>query len=201
MQDIQPRDMPLFSRLQSSARSSRDDRARQNGHARRPAPSQFDLLVTFTSDDQARDALLGLRRAGFGPDQAVLLTRGPLSQDELELAEDALRTESWVAYGIVVATELVLGIVLGAVIGWLIGLFHFQPQIGPVWQPILICAGIGLLLAIIVSFFEWRRWRNIHLPTPGEAAVALRFRGADAPTQLNLAQSVLERFGGQRETG
>jgi hypothetical protein len=201
MQDAQPRHMPLSARNRPKTNQPQRDRTAQNGHTPRLSPSQFDLIVTFSSDAVARQALLSLREAGFGPDQAVLLTRGPLAQDELELAVEDLRTESWLAFGIVVATELAIGILLGGVIGWLIGLFHYAPQVGPVWQPILIFGCIGFLLGLVGSVLEWRRWRRVHLPTPGEAAIALRLRGPSAPRQLGLAQSVLERFGGQRETG
>lgn len=166
----------------------------------RPAPSQFDLVVTFADDQQARDALLALRRERFRSDQAVLLTPGPLGYDEFELATEALRAESYVALGIVIATELAVGALLGAVIGWLAGLFHFAPAVGPVWQPILIIAGIGFCSALVVAAFDIRRWRRVHLPSPGEAAVALRLRGRDAPSRLAKAQEVLAQFGGHQDT-
>lgn len=201
MQESQRQSTPRASHNQPNQHFSIRDSSVHNGHTPRATPSQFDLVVTFSSDEPARQALLSLREAGFGPDQAVLLTRGPLGQGEFELAVDELRAESWVAYGIVVATELTIGILAGSVVGWLIALFHNQPQIGPVWQPILICGFIGLLFGIVASLFEWRRWRSAHLPTPGQAAVALRLRGPSAPQQLQRAQLVLERFGGQRETG
>ena len=166
----------------------------------RPAPSQFDLIVTFADDQQARDALLALRRARFRSDQAVLLTRGPLGFDEFELATEALRTESYVALGIVVATELAFGALLGAMIGWLAGLFHFAPAVGPVWQPILIVAAVGFCSALVVAAFDIRRWRRVHLPSPGTAAVALCLHGRDAPARLAQAQEVLAQFGGHQDT-
>jgi hypothetical protein len=196
----QPRDdLPFFSRERPSDGELDHQAGRER--KRRPAPSQFDLVVTFENDQHARDALLALRRRGFGPDSAVLLTRGPMAQDEFELAVDELRAESYVAFAIVVATELVLGTLLGAIVGWLAGLFHFAPEIGPVWQPILIVGGVGFLCALVVAFFEFRRWRRDHLPSPAEAAVALRLRGRDAPDLLVRAQDVLTQFGGQREAG
>ena len=195
-----PKDeMPLFSRERPSDGQGEHQTGRER--KRRPTPFQFDLVVTFDNDQLAREALLALRRQGFGPDQAVLLTRGPLAQDEFELAVDELRAESYMALAIVVVTELALGTLVGAVIGWLVGLFHFAPQVGPVWQPILIVGGIGLLCALVVAFFEYRRWQREHLPSPAEAAVALRLRGQDAPALLMRAQAVLTQFGGQREFG
>lgn len=167
---------------------------------RRPAPSQFDLIVTFADDQQARDALLALRRERFRSDQAVLLTRGPLGYDEFELATEALRAESYVALGIVIVTELAIGVLLGAVIGWLAGLFHFGPAVGPVWQPILIVAGVGLCSALVVAALDIRRWRRVHLPSPGAAAVALRLSGRDAPARLAKAQEVLAQFGGHQDS-
>jgi hypothetical protein len=168
---------------------------------RRPAPSQFDLIVTFANDEPAREALLALRREGFGPDQAVLLTPGPLAQDEFELASEVLRRESYLAFFIIAATEIITGMLLGASIGWVAGLFHFDPDIGPIWQPILIFGGIGLLCGVLVSVLDFRRWRRVHLPSPGQAAIALQLRRPDASTRLARAQAVLEQFGGQRELG
>jgi hypothetical protein len=200
MQETQRR-TPRSSRGQQRPNKASRDHTAHNGHVPRPTPSQFDLVVTFATDDSARHALFSLREAGFGPDQAVLLTRGPLAQDEFELAVDDLRSESWTAFAIVVATELALGILLGCVIGWLVGLFRNEPAIGPVWQPLIVFGAAGFLTACVAAFFEWRRWRRVHVPTPGEAAVALRLRGPSAPQRLSLAQSVLEQYGGQRELG
>ena len=168
---------------------------------RRPAPSQFDLVVTFSDEQQARDALLRLRHERFGPDQAVLLTPGPLHQDEFELAAEALRAESRVALGIVVATELATGALLGALIGWLAGLFHFAPVVGPVWQPILIIGAAGLLSGAVVAVLDVLRWRRARPANPGAAAIALRLRGRDAAPRLAQAQRVLGEAGGQQETG
>lgn len=199
-QQSQPDHSRLHSRIWPAGTPTDHTRASQNGHSRQHGASEFDLVVTFGIDAQARDALLSLRHAGFGPDQAVLLSRGPLGQDELQLAEQELRSESWIAFGIVVATELLIGILLGSVIGWLIGLFRNEPDVGAIWQPIFMCGIIGFVLALVVSVVEWRRWRRVHLPASGAAAVALRLRGPSAPRQLGLAQSVLEQFGGQSET-
>jgi hypothetical protein len=199
VQQSQKDALPPYSRSKPGAgRRSREVGA---GPPRRPAPSQFDLVVTFETDQQARDALLSLRREGFGPDEVVLLTRGPLAKDEFELATEELRTESYVALSIIVATELVLGTLLGAVVGWLAGLFRYAPQVGPVWQPILIFGAIGFICGLVVSFFEVRRWRRVHVPSPGEAAVALRLRGPGAPMRLARAQDVLQQLGGQQGAG
>lgn len=167
---------------------------------RRPPPSQFDLIVTFANDQQARDALLALRHERFRSDQAVLLTKGPLNQGEFELATEALRSESYIALAIIIITELAIGTLLGAIIGWLVGLFHFAPSIGPIWQPILVIAGLGFCSALVVALLDIRRWRRVHLPTPGEAAVALRLRGSDAAARLAHAQQVLNQFGGHQDT-
>lgn len=199
MQETRREHVPFVSRLRPVNGNSKPQPAR--GVVRRPAPSEFDLIVTFASDEQAREALLALRREGFGPNQAVLLTRGPLAQDEFELATEILRRESYTAFAIIAVTEIIVGTLVGATIGWLIGLFLFQPAVGPIWQPILVAAGIGLLVGIVVTIFDFFRWRNVHLPSPGEAAIALRIRGGDAPVRLARAEAVLQQFGGQREAG
>jgi hypothetical protein len=200
MQKAQQERRPLFPPLarQQSNGSYKPPAADRN--QRRLAPSQFDLVITFEDDAQAREALLALRREHFGPDQAVLLTRGPLARDEYELAEEELRAESVAALGITIGTEVVLGAFVGAIVGWLAGLFWFAPQVGPVWIPILIVALIGALCGGAVGFVEFRRWQT-HQPGGGEAAIALRLRGATAPARLERAQRVLADYGGQQETG
>lgn len=199
MEQTQRKRMPLFARSKP-INGSYAVQARRD-IVRRPAPSQFDLIVTFANDEPARESLLALRREGFGPDQAVLLTPGPLAQDEFELATEILRRESYLAFFIIAATEIITGILLGASVGWIAGLYHFEPEIGPIWQPILIFGSIGLLCGVLVSVLDFRRWRSVHLPTPGQAAIALRLRRPDASARLARAQAVLEQYGGQRTLG
>lgn len=199
MQKAQQERRPLFPSLQRQ-QSNGSYKPTADRQQRRLAPSQFDLVITFEDDAQAREALLALRRERFGPDQAVLLTQGPLAQDEFELAEEELHAESVAALGITIGTEVVLGALGGAVVGWLAGLFVFAPRIGPVWIPMLIVALIGALCGAAVGLVEFRRWQT-NQPGSGEAAIALRLRGATAPARLERAQHVLAEFGGQQETG
>jgi hypothetical protein len=166
-------------------------------NGRHPMPSQFDLVVTFTDTQQAHEALLALRHERFGPDQAVLLARGPLSQDDCEAAAAEFQTESNTTLAIIVATEIVGGALFGAVVGWLGGLYHSAPTVSPVWVPTLIVGGIGAICGAVLGALEFRRWRQTRAPTRGEAAIALRLRGPGAAERLARAQAVLERFGGQ----
>lgn len=199
MQQAQHEHRPLFSQARRQ-RSDRSDKPHAGQGPRRLSPSQYDLVVTFDDVAQAREALLALRRERFAPDQAVLLTRGPLAQGEFELVEEELYGDSVAALGVTVVTEIALGLLIGAVVGWLAGLFLFAPQVGPIWLPILIVACIGALCGAAVGLVEFRRWQN-HTPGGGVAAIALRLHGATAPSRLAHAQEVLATFGGQQQSG
>jgi hypothetical protein len=166
--------------------------------------SRFDLIVTFEQNARAREALMALRSAGFTPEQATLLEpesaaappdlfavngRTPLSPDELA-------ADRKIALAIIISTEIAVGTIAGAVIGWLVSLFLYAPEIGPVWIWMLALGTLGAAAGAGVGAWEWKRWAREVQRLHHQTAIGLRFTGGQPATELQRARAILEQHGG-----
>ncbi len=81
----------------------------------RVSRERFDMIVTFNEETQARQALGELRRAGFGPEQALLLRPEDATSDliapdgQIRFPTAELVADRTVAIWIIFCTELVVG--------------------------------------------------------------------------------------------
>lgn len=163
---------------------------------------RFDMIVTFSEEMQAREALGELRGAGFGPDQALLLRPEDASSDmiapdgQIRLPTAELVADRAVAIVIILCTEFAVGALAGALIGWLIGLFLNAPDIGPVWHWMLGLGGAGAIAGLALGSLEWRKWKRQLDMLRRQAAIGLRFVGRNPTEDIVRARSILEKHGG-----
>ncbi len=164
----------------------------------------FDMIVTFTEDIQAREALAELRAAGFGPEQALLLlpeqsglSSGQVSFDgQIKFSPDELVTDAVIAHWIIICVEFVVGAVAGATIGWLVALFLNAPNIGPVWYWMLILGGAGAIGGLALGSLEWKKWRGQIEKLKKQVAIGMLFTGNNQGPEVALARAILEQHGG-----
>jgi hypothetical protein len=168
----------------------------------RVSRERFDMIVTFSDETHARQALGELRRAGFGPEQALLLRPEDASSDliapdgQIRFPTAELVADRTVAIWIILCTELIVGAVAGAVIGWLIALFLNAPNIGPVWPWMLGLGAGGAAAGLALGSLEWRRWRQQIDILRKQVAIGLRFVGRNPATDIVQARAILEQHGG-----
>jgi hypothetical protein len=160
------------------------------------------MIVTFTNETQARQALGELRSAGFGPDQALLLqpeddTSNLISPEgQIKLPQSELVADRAVAIWIILCTEFVVGGLAGALIGWLIALFLNAPNITPVWMWMLGLSLGGAIVGLGVGMLEWRKWKRQLDMLRQQVAIGLRFVGRDPANDIVRARAILEQHGG-----
>ena len=162
---------------------------------------RFDMIVTFTDEMQARQALGELRNAGFGPDQALLLQPEDdasnliTPEGQIKLPQTELVADRAVAIWIIICTEFVVGGLAGALVGWLIALFLNAPNIAPVWTWMLALSLIGAVVGIGVGSLEWRKWKRQLDTLRQQVAIGLRFVGRDPASDIVRARAILEQHG------
>ncbi len=167
----------------------------------RVSRGRFDMIVTFSDETQARQALAELRGAGFGPEQALLLQPeddaanliAPNGQIKLPSAE--LIADRAVAIWIILCTEFAVGALVGALVGWLIALFLNAPNIGPVWPWMLGLGALGAVCGLAVGALEWRTWKRQLDTLRRQVAIGLRFIGRSPANDIARARAILERHG------
>jgi hypothetical protein len=162
------------------------------------------MIVTFTEETQARQALGELRAAGFGPDQALLLrpeepspSANLISPDgQIKFPNSELVADRAVAIWIIISTELVVGALAGAVVGWLIALFLNAPNISPVWVWILSLGAVGAIAGLALGSLEWRKWKRQFDTLRQQVAIGMRFVGRNPASDIVRARTILEQHGG-----
>jgi hypothetical protein len=166
--------------------------------------SDFDMVVTFAEDARAREALMALRREGFTPEQAILLepetataSSDPFALDgKTRFPPDELVADRKIAIAILIATEVAVGTIAGAVVGWIVSLFLYSPQIGPVWAWMLGLGMLGAALGGVVGAWEWKHLSRELQPLRNQTAIGLRFTGRQPANELQRARAILEQYGG-----
>lgn len=168
----------------------------------RVSRERFDMIVTFTDETKARQALSELRRAGFGPEQALLLRPEDASSDliapdgQIRFPTAELVADRTVAVWIILCTEFVVGALFGALVGWIIALFLNEPNIGQVWPWMLGLGAGGAVGGLALGSLEWRKWRRQLDMLRKQVAIGLRFEGRNPAADLARARSILEQHGG-----
>ena len=167
----------------------------------RVSRGRFDMIVTFTDETRARQALGELRSAGFGPDQALLLqpeddAANLIAPDgQIKLSRAELVADRTVAIWVIICTEFVVGGLAGALVGWLIALFLNAPNIAPVWTWMLALSLIGAVVGIGVGSLEWRKWKRQLDALRQQVAIGLRFVGRNPANDIIRARAILEQHG------
>lgn len=159
------------------------------------------MIVTFAEEAQARQALAELRRAGFGPEQALLLQ--PQDDDanliapdgQIKLTSAELVADRTVAIWIILCTEFAVGGLAGALVGWIIALFLNAPNIGPVWGWMLGLAVLGAVVGLALGSLEWRKWKHQIETLRQQVAIGMRFVGRNPATDIVRARAILEQHG------
>jgi len=162
------------------------------------------MIVTFTEDTQAREALAELRAAGFGPEQALLLhpeeppsPSNSISLDShIKFSPTELIADRVVAIWIIISTEFAVGALAGAVAGWLGALFLYAPDIGPVWFWMLILGAAGAAGGVALGALEWKKWKRELESLRQQVAIGMRFTGRSPAADIARARAILERHGG-----
>jgi hypothetical protein len=153
---------------------------------------EANVVAVFDSQDEAEDAVYGLRVAGFGDDRIGFYTR-----DRAGLVIDFLGK-----------THVLLGTVLGVLLGAALGIWAFEaastewnaptaPMMLPGMTGMIICVVIGAILGGITgAMVGWGVFTRdaVH---PGsevpEGKFVIAVRAAD---RADAAGAVLHRFGG-----
>lgn len=174
-----------------------------NSHfAERVSRGRFDMIVTFSDETQARQALNDLRRAGFGPDQALLLEPEDSSASliapngHIQLPTTELVADRAIAVWIIICTEFAVGALAGALVGWLVALFLNAPDVGPVWIWMLILGAAGAVAGVGLGSLEWRKWKHQLDTLRQQVAIGMRFSGRSPTDDIVRARAILEQHGG-----
>lgn len=163
---------------------------------------RFDMIVTFTDEIEARQALADLRAAGFGPDQALLLqpesdSSSLIAPDgQIKLPSDELVADRTIAVWIIICTEFTVGALAGALVGWIIALFLNAPNIGPVWGWMLGMGALGAIGGVGLGTLEWRKWKHQLDSLRQQTAIGLRFVGRNPAGDIARARAILAQHGG-----
>jgi hypothetical protein len=160
------------------------------------------MIVTFSDEVQARQALNDLRRAGFGPDQALLLepeddSASLIAPDgHVQLPTAELVADRAIAIWIIICTEFAVGALAGALVGWIVALFLNAPEIGPVWIWMLILGGAGAVAGVGLGALEWRKWKRQLDTLRQQVAIGMRFAARNPANDMARARAILEQHGG-----
>jgi hypothetical protein len=164
------------------------------------------MIVTFPDETHAREALNDLRRAGFGPDQALLLEPEERSTSliapngHVQLPTAELIADRAIAIWIIISTEFAVGALAGALVGWIVALFLNAPAVGPVWIWMLILGAAGAVGGVGLGSLEWRKWKRQLDTLRQQVAIGMRFSGRSPSTDIVRARAILERRSGSKES-
>ena len=160
------------------------------------------MIVTFSEETQARQALGELRSAGFGPDQALLLRPEDASSDlvapdgQIRFPTAELVGDRTIAIWVIICTEFAVGALAGALVGWLVALFLNAPSIAPVLPWMLSLGGVGAVAGIALGSLEWRNWKRQIDTLRKQVAIGMRFVGRSPATDIVRARAILAKHGG-----